>query len=59
MDETKICQYIYGTYGSYVRMHSVLFVRDAIFPHGIAKRASKLLKARKKLSKTKNGPSAK
>ena len=28
-----------------MRMHSVLFVRDAIFPHGIAKRASKLFES--------------
>ena len=37
-------------------MHSVLFVRDAIFPHGIAKRASKLFESQKEVVKNKERP---
>ena len=39
-----------------MRMHSVLFVRDAIFPHGIPKRASKLFESQKEVVKNKERP---
>ena len=40
----------------YVCTHSALFVRDAIFPHGIAKLASKLFESQKEVVENKERP---
>ena len=45
---------MYGTYGTCVCI--VLFVRDAIFPHGIPKRAINMFESQKEVVKNKERP---